>query len=237
MVYAGIDGCKLGWILMRSEHNDIRFGGMYPSLEDLVAAHQDLDRIFIDMPIGLSSKTHRRTLEKRMRSELGSRSSTVFDVPCRESLQADSYPEAKQINFETVGKKFSIQSYNISKKIKEVDQILEAQPSLRNRLIESHPEICFKHFNGAVVQSKKSKPEGLEERLLILEKRYPKTRELFNEVLNSTKRKDLKADDIVDALCLCLANSGCGTQNLRFLLDGIQEDERGIPIRIGYCVP
>ena len=56
MLYGGIDGCKYGWILMKSDQRNIQFGGIFQSVKDLLEANQDLDRILIDMPIGLSSK-------------------------------------------------------------------------------------------------------------------------------------------------------------------------------------
>jgi len=234
MKYAGIDGCKYGWCLVLSEHGTLRFGGLYRTITELLEAHSDLDRVLIDMPMGLSSKNRLRTIETTMRKELSKRASTVFGVPCRESLKASSYVEASTVNQQIVGKKLSKQTYYISPKIREIDVFLAQNPIYKNILIESHPEICFKYLNHQIVWSKKSTPEGIEERLQILEQYDATIRTLFDEMVKNSKRKNLKRDDIVDAICLCLVNQLAGKQEMRFIEDKIEKDEKEIKIRIGF---
>ncbi|MFK7904255.1 MAG: DUF429 domain-containing protein [Chitinophagales bacterium] len=234
MIYGGIDGCKYGWILMKSNGEEIQFGGLFKSIDNLMAEHRDLDRILIDMPMGLSSKKMKRTVESAMKKELGVRHSTVFNALCREALRAKDYDEAKQINERIEGKKISIQTFFISKKIAEIDGFLKNNSSLKNKFIESHPEICFKYLNGEILLSKKSSQLGIEERLKILQGYYPNAINLYEEVVNNTKRKFVKRDDIVDSICLCVVNRLSGEKKMSFIEDSLIEDEMGIKMRIGY---
>ncbi len=234
MIYGGIDGCKYGWILMKSDGKDIQFAGLFKSIEDLIKENQDLDRILIDMPIGLSSKKIKRTVESTMKKELGVRHATVFNALCREALTAKNYEEAKQINERIEGRKISIQTYFISKKIAEIDNFLKNNPSFKNKFIEGHPEICFKYLKGEVLLSKKSSHFGIEDRLTTLQKYYPNVINLYEDILRNTKRKFAKKDDIVDSICLCIVNKLSGKNRMSFIEDSQIKDEMGIKMRIGY---
>ena len=212
-----------------------RFGGLFESIEALLVAHPDLDRILIDMPMGLGSKDTVRTVEQPMRAELGARRSTVFSVPCRAALRGQNFAEANEINRAVMGKGISIQTFWIARKIKELDDILTENDRLKSVFIESHPEICFKYLNDeTVLLSKKSKPEGVAERLAILQKYFPETSNFFNDILTKTPRKFVKKDDIIDALCLCIVNVCGGENRLQFIDDATTKDDHDIPIRIAF---
>jgi len=229
--YAGIDGCKAGWIIVKNTREDYEFE-IWKNIDELICANTDVRRFLIDIPIGLGSKSHPRTIDQALRRELGKRSSTVFNAPVREAAYTESYPEAKAKNLSIEGKSLSIQSFNICPKIRETDEFLIQQHQVE--IIESHPELCFKHLNdGKVVQSKKSTPEGVEVRLNILSRYNANIPELFQKILSETQRKQAKKDDILDAICLCLVNN-LADKNLQFLTDENSSDEKGIEIKIAY---
>lgn len=232
---AGVDGCRSVWIMIKHHLNEYTFG-VYETLSTLITAHQQLERILIDMPIGLASKTHPRTLDRLLRNTLESRKSTVFNVPCRAAVYATSIAEAKQINKAIEGKSLSIQSLSLCPKIIQIDTYLQQFPKSAIQLIESHPELCFKFLNNnwKTVQSKKSTQEGYRERLGILKKYEPKAEQICKDILKVTLRKDVKKDDIVDALCLCIVNQLGGENQLSFLQDENDRDEKRIRMRIAY---
>jgi 8-oxo-dGTP diphosphatase len=235
MILGGIDGCKYGWILIKSFNNKMEFGGLYPSIQHVMESNQDLDRIVIDMPIGLSSKSSKRTLDLMLKKELKARHSTVFITPCRETLNAKNHQEASQINKEIEGKGISIQAYYISQKIDQVDQLLIGDKTLRDKFIESHPELCFKYLNGGeIIVSNKSTQHGLNDRLNILQRHYAESVNLYERIVKETPRKLVKRDDIIDALCLCLVNILSKKNNMSFIHDPLLEDSKGIKMRIGY---
>ena len=230
-IYAGIDGCKAGWIIVKTVGTDYTFG-IWQHIGELVRANADVRRFLIDIPIGLGSQSHPRTIDGILRRELGKRSSTVFNAPVRTAVYAKNYTEAKAKNRAIEGKSISVQSFNICTKISETDEFLTQQNHIE--MIESHPELCFKYLNGGkVVLSKKSTTEGIEARLHILSQYDPKISELFQKILAETKRKQAKKDDILDAICLCVVNQRAA-ENLHFLKDKNQSDEKGIEIKIAY---
>lgn len=230
----GIGGCSAGWLVISTLGNNYKYG-VFSSIQELSDKHPEARACLIDVPIGLSSKAKPRTIDARMRKELKGRASTVFTTPSRKAVYANSYVEAKDINTTIEGKSLSKQAFCISPKIKEVDKFLRQSPSLK--LVEAHPEISFKYLNGGrVLKTQKSKPDGIEERLSILEIYNRKTPDLYKKILQNTLRKHVKRDDIVDAICLSISME-LGAQKLQFLRDDNTFDERGIEMKIGYFDP
>lgn len=233
MIVAGIDGCPFGWAMIKHDGMAYSFG-LFSTLAQLVAEHSDLQRVLIDMPLGLSSEHGLRTIDSRMRRELKGRSSTVFNAPSRPAIEATTYEQAGNENLAIEGKKISKQSWYISKKIKELDVFVQTNPS-NIEFVESHPELCFKYLNrNQVLMSNKSTQTGLKERLDLVSRFDPLMTVVFRDFCQETLRKDARRDDIVDALALCLVNKLAGENGMSYLLDDYVEDFEGIPIRIAY---
>jgi predicted RNase H-like nuclease len=232
MKIAGIDSCPLGWIVVLHDTNGFSYKAV-SSIEELIEFHTDLQRIFIDIPIGLSSEKFTRTIESKLRKELGKRSSTIFTPACRKAVYAQNYDEAREINKEILGKSISIQSYNISKKIKEVDQFMEIKAT-ELEIYESHPEICFKYLNNSeIIQTKKSTKEGFQERFQLLQKHYPQLKSVYHNITETYSKSKVKQDDILDAMVLCVSNLN-SKEKLRYLQDENDLDEKGILVKITY---
>lgn len=234
MKLAGIDGCKYGWVIIIYNEEKFYYKGIYKTIKDLIENNQDLDAVIIDMPIGLSSKSNLRTVEKEMRDEMEYRHSTVFNPPCRKALKSNSHEEASLINLDIEGKKISIQAFSIKDKIKEIDDCYDLFKEYKIEILESHPEICFKYLNNSILSTKKSKPDGIRERLEILSQYYSDSEKVFQYALSSTLRKELKKDDIIDALCLCIVNKLGKENSFSFITDSNGKDEKGIERKIAY---
>ena len=73
----------------------------------------------------------------------------------------------------------------------------------------------------------KKKPEGLEERLNLLEKFDKSARYRYRRALTDYPRRIMARDDVVDALVLGLA-----ANNFTTFQDGITNDDYGLPIRL-----
>jgi len=140
---AGIDGCRAGWLICSADGAGIEWMLARTSSELRVALLR-FERVFIDMPIGLPDQEPGRDCDQELRRALGwGFSSSVFSPPCREALYATDYPSASQINARQTGKKLSIQSWNLIPKIRQLDEILQHENRLRDRIFESHPEWLF----------------------------------------------------------------------------------------------
>jgi predicted RNase H-like nuclease len=230
-----VDGCRFGWIMVKWNGNAYSYG-IYKNINDLVEENSDLKRILIDMPIGLGSIKVKRTIEQKMRRELKYRHSTVFNPPCREAVYENDNEAARKLNIKIEKKSLSVQSLNIRDKIRELDELLRTQISLI--IMESHPEICFKYLNqGVTLLSNKSKENGMMERIKILSNLDKYTDLLFEEIKKHTLRKDVKIDDIIDAICLCLVNKLGLESKLSFIIDDNIKDEYGIEMKIAYFNP
>ncbi len=168
----------------------------------------------IDVPIGLTSDgSGVRKCEPEARKRLGKKGSSIFSPPMREALYAESYLEAKSINFKFCGKKISKQSWNIIPQIKDVDRILSRNPALQTNLRESHPELCFCMLNSrAPIFENKKTTRGRALRLAILEKLTANARAYFTKNKDLFLRKDAGEDDIVDAMILAYV-AAFGAQN------------------------
>lgn len=237
MVLAGVDGCKAGWAVVLYDGNRFDFH-VYSTIRDLVKEYSNITRILIDIPIGLGSqKSGFRDIEQLLRKELPGRSSTIFNPPCREVLTITDYHKANRVNRMICDKGLSIQAFNITPKIRQIDSYLHSRGS-GPELVESHPEICFRYLNSSksVLLTKKSTNEGYLERLEIMEDYVKGSSALLEKWSRATKKSRVKKDDIVDAFCLCVANLQ-GANNLKYLVGNLKRDDLGIEIKVGYADP
>jgi len=205
MDFVGVDACKKGWFAVALDRRDNWKIGAFKTFDELWRQWNPLSDIFIDIPIGLPS-SGRRTCDVETRRLLGKRGSSVFAVPCREALPARTYRQACRINQRILGVKLSIQTWNISAKIREIDTWLRSNPAAQPRIRESHPELCFWALAGgrAMVYPKKSL-EGFEERFRLLGNNYRYAGAMVRQALDQYRRRDLARDDILDALVLAIS--------------------------------
>ena len=182
-------------------------------LADLCDAFADATEIFIDIPLGLPS-VEPRTADRLARKILKGRASSVFPVPCRAAVYADSWEQACVENERSLGRRLSKQSWNICNKIREADNL--GHPLLR----EAHPEICFQHLAGGPLAQGKKHPAGRAERLAALPEAY---RQTYADAVACWRRKALAHDDILDACAL----GACGSELTSRLPDPPEKDARG----------
>jgi predicted RNase H-like nuclease len=233
MKYLGVDGCKAGWVSVCLE-GDSSSIDMYSNFKSLWEQHHDAQLILVDIPIGLPGeevKSRRAdTLARRM---LGKRSSCVFSPGVRKLFSCDSYREACEENRKVTGKMISKQYWNIIPKIKDVDSFLRTVPGSAKRVLESHPEIAFLlASDGEIVQSKKTEV-GRNARLAVLELYISNFSLLYNNVMNRTLRKNVAADDILDAAMLAVvARESQG--HLTPLPSPPERDDMGLQMAIWY---
>ena len=234
MELAGIDGCPHGWIMVKSMAENYTCQ-IYEHFREIIQDNPNLLRILVDMPIGLSTIDHRRNIDQHLRKNLDGRKSTVFNAPCRAAVYAQNPEQAKKENQIVEGKSLSIQSLSLCQKIREIDRYLNSDEAHLD-VFESHPEFCFKHLNTdcEVIDQSKHTPLGRHMRLEILRQYDAKLPETFLTILKGTKRKHVKPDDIIDALCLCLVNKLGYDHSLSFLQTYPRKDNMGIEMKIAY---
>ena len=233
----GVDGCRAGWlaIALKEDHWTAE---IFHRLEMIWQAYSGAALILLDMPIGLPASGAARACDRAARRLLGSRGASVFSPPCRPAAYASSYEEASKLNFGLTGKKISKQTWFITPKIREADQLLRAEPLARTRMLEAHPEVAFAVLAGAPLQHSKKKEAGFQERMKILNPFFPAAEEIVVDLLQRYLRREVARDDIVDALCLAVharlkLEYGLG----RLPYDPPPTDGEGLPMQIVYALP
>ncbi len=200
-LYLGVDGCKGGWITCVLDHGDLRME-RHDSIEALVKAYPEFDAFLIDMAIGLQSRTDQVRPDKQARKELGPKASSIFPIPCRQAVYADTEEEQKLANLRVLGKSLAKQTVSIIPKIRELDEFLRKHPEYKNRILESHPEVAFARLKGSVVLTRKKEYTGFSERAGILKKYLPE--ESLLGMRNQARQFECNPDDLLDAACLAV---------------------------------
>lgn len=189
LVAAGVDGCKGGWVLAGL---DTCGSVVIEGHPDVAAVVRRTDGIVaIDMPIGLP-EAGQRPCDAAARALLGPRRSSVFSAPIRPMLAASDYSEACAIGRRADGRGLSLQTWHLFPKIREVDALVTQLAA--GRIIEVHPELCFRGLNdGIPAREAKKTAAGRLQRLDLL-------RTVFPDWQPDRGPAGAARDDVLDAL-------------------------------------
>lgn len=223
--WIGVDGCKGGWIAAVLRENKVVIK-KYESIHTLVSDYPEFDELFIDMVIGLpSTKEHIRP-DSAARKVIKERASTIFPVPCRQAVYASTVAELYDENVRILGKKFTPLTVGIIPKMRELDEFLQANEKYKNKMKESHPEVCFSRLNKETLLTRKVTIEGQKERIQVLS-RFVET-ETLEELTTRAKKFHCKVDDIIDAICLAVCARLAGNGEYEVIPEDVMEDETGL---------
>jgi len=209
---AGVDGCRAGWVaaFVRTDVSEVRVR-LVPRFADVAAAPEAPAVIAVDIPIGMPERAGYggRAAENAVRPLLGARQSSVFSVPSRTAIEAETYADACAIALATSQppRKVSRQLFMLAPKIREVDADLRGDPALARRVFEVHPEVAFWRLNGerALAEPKKVKSRPYEPGLA-LRRRLLIAAGLPAAAVEARPPAGAGADDLIDALaCAAIA--------------------------------
>jgi predicted RNase H-like nuclease len=235
----GIDGCRAGWVAATA-------GGHSAAVWFDILDNAALAKLFaealagdiiiaIDVPIGLADNAP-RACDGAARSFLSPyRTASVFSAPCRATLVATNFDQARALNHQARGKGINQQTFGILPKIRMIDQLMT--PQLQLGIYEAHPEVTFA---GLAVpparrpRSSKRRRTGLHERITILQHYIPSINEAaLRRERCCLGRKKLALDDLVDATaCLLTAQRIAQRQAVSLPSTGSQIDARGLRMEI-----
>ena len=234
MKTAGIDGCKYGWILISFDEEQEHYEILKDAAE-LESVLGDYDRVFIDMPIGLEEESYTRQCDLELRKALGSEySSSVFSPPIRPALYAPTYAEANMTSYEYTEKKLTLQSWNITPKIRVLDELLIRREGWGERVLESHPEWLFNRLNGGMIFQKKNLKKGIRHRLELLSEKSEWAEEFYRIIKEEYRRSEVGEDDIVDAMVLALYANKSVKEGIKTIPEEPPIDGQGLPMAIHY---
>lgn len=205
MKVIGIDPCLGGWFgVMVSE--DCWKVNVFATIKDIINTWDDSDLFLVNLPIGLqqgSSEERKCDLEARKLLE----SFNSFDlpsVPCREAIYCSSFGVANIVNKRLTGRKISTRLWDVVDRIKELDEFLIKNTNFRDRFKECNSEIGYLVLHGKLMINSRTVLAGYSERRDVLRKIYPNTDNILEHSVKSFRRKDLKVENVLDALCIAL---------------------------------
>lgn len=163
----GADVCQGAWAGIATDGHSVR--GLYASdITELVAAaaaeRDEPAVVAIDIPIGLPT-SQPRLADQSARDFVGPRRASVFTTPIRAALEAPDYATARSVSVAATGASLSAQAYGLRRQILEVDRYLNDAP---HRVVETHPEVCFRAMHREVVPWPKTVWAGQRLRLALL---------------------------------------------------------------------
>lgn len=182
-------------------------------MEELWAEYDrtDINRLCIDIPIGLPTGSEERSVDKQCRSYLD-RTSTVFRVPVREALEAEDYEEANKESRRITrtdnseGKGVQPTAYAIRNQILDVNNFIRDNDDVPEDIIyEVHPELCFGALLGEPPQYSKKTAHGVAERIEALDTILDNPGNSLENTLLAIKAEvddsyEIVVDDVIDAL-------------------------------------
>jgi predicted RNase H-like nuclease len=146
----------------------------------------------------------------------------VFSPPIRPALGATSYAEAKVCNGG-----MTIQTWNIVARIAELDALVSPTSPVH----EAHPELAFLRLSGGEPLPPKRTADGAEMRRALLVEHLPGSA----SILGQRPPRGAAADDVCDALVLCLTAARIATSTAGRVPDGpVATDARGLPMLVWW---
>lgn len=230
----GIDGCKGKWIAVSLTEDGFKVE-KHTTISDICRQYSNADTMIIDIPIGLPEGKDDIRPDRFVKKELGKKGSSIFEVPCRGAVYAEGKDDARLKNINVLGKSLSEQSLGITKAIRQVDQFLQENPIWKNRLLESHPELCFSKLNNnQPVLENKATTEGQQKRLDILRRYYPDADQVIQKYLTEIPSRK-KIDDVIDALCLAVTGKiSLENDGLKTIPENPHKDKNGLLMKMVY---
>ncbi|MFC7205257.1 DUF429 domain-containing protein [Haloferax namakaokahaiae] len=202
--YIGVDWAGSCWLVVKT--GDETYVTTEPSVFNVWYEHgknEDVQSILVDIPIGLP-ETETRVCDQEASEMLSSRSSTVFSIPSRDVVETDDYNDARSKNGDSLGS----QSWWLFPRIREVDVFLQDHEEARDKIFESHPEVCYAALDGKELSSKGG-DGGIDERLDVLDNGsdlFETVKSVVNERRDGAEWHDRiskgRIDDVIDAAVL-----------------------------------
>lgn len=159
-MYAGIDGCREGWVAFVLPEERVVEG--CHTFAEVLTAIAGVEVAGVDMP--LRAPEHgQREAELQVRAALGARRASLFITPTKAALAAATQAQASEINRRRGGAGVSAQAFALRTKIAEIAATAATVP-----LVEVHPETTFQLL-GPVAHRKRCWA-GIQERVAVLER-------------------------------------------------------------------
>lgn len=251
--YVGVDWDSGGWIAVGYPESGEPEAASFESIAEFWEEYgTDAVRTVVDVPIGLCGSREEpnrnanddelsRECDDLARTVIGPRSSSVFTAPCKAAAKAaangKSYDDVNQTNRDHTGKGLMQQAANISTGIREVEELI-LEKGVEDRLLEGHPEVCFRAFADDDLEFNKKTAPGMAERLQALKDATEYDEGTWLELAKSLgdEGETTGTDDLLDALALALT-AKADEDEFQKLPEDPPEDVEGHPMQMVYRRP
>lgn len=224
----GVDGCRAGWLALRLDLER-------PAIEAVVVESwpalptAETAMVAVDMPVGLAEAGPRDCDIAARQLLPPGRKSSVFPPPRRYMLACPDWRAAQDLGKAREGVGLSKQAWNISAKIRELDEALA--PTDQARVREVHPELVFHRLNDWRALPPKRKPEGQAARLALLRQAGLPS---IAPWLDRFPRQAAGRDDVIDAAACAYAARRLLSGEAERLPPEPPRDGRGLRMEIWY---
>jgi predicted RNase H-like nuclease len=218
MRVAGVDGFRGRWVIATVDGGQVRWT-LADSAAAVLDATADCAAVAVDVPMGLDDRDPREC-DRAARRIAGP---SVFPAPLRPFLHAATHADAVRIARAAGLPAPSVQLWNITPGIRDWDAVLT--PRLQERVVESHPEVSFRHLRPGAY-ARKVTARGAGERLAAL-------RPFVDAVTALAAVPDgPRQDDALDALACAWSARRFATGTAVTLPPDQPSDSRGLRMRI-----
>lgn len=237
-MFLGIDGCRGGWCVARLDTAGRLELEVVRSFTEVAVLAEASELTLVDMPIGLldaeaDPAERERRADVEARKHLGRAASSIFPTPVRQAVYAADYSQAAAEQRKVTGKGLSLQSWALAPKIREVDLVLRQSPSLADRIVESHPELCFTALNDwAPLGWSKRHTLGVLERVRLLGPELGDVPGLLLDQLSTLPPAMVGGDDALDAMVLAVHARAASVHGFMSCPPSPPRDRYGLPMRI-----
>lgn len=200
----GIDICDAGWLCVCIQ-NDIWEINILNSIEEIINQYGDSELFLTNIPIGLMDDKDERSCDLGVRKIFSAVNMVKLPpTPCREALCAENFGEANRINRKITGKQLPSKIWDIAKEIIDINEFLFENHEYRSKFKECNTELNFAMLGRKPMRYNKVVLAGYKERKEILERIYPNVTDILDHAIDNFRRRDVKAHNVLDAICLAL---------------------------------
>ena len=120
MFVLGVDAAKGGWVVVALAKGKFAGAAKMATFDEVLASAPDAVSVGVDIPIGLMPE-QQRVCDALAKERVGRRASSVFLMPPRKAMEAETYDEANAISRMLTEQGLSKQAYSLRAKIFEVE--------------------------------------------------------------------------------------------------------------------
>lgn len=230
----GVEPCQAGWFSVTFD-DGLQHYKMLRDEQEFADLLESSDRVFIHIPIGLSTDSYSRPCDDLLKKELGENAKDhIIHAPVRSVLHAPSYVEASMQSLEYTDRELSLKTWKMTPKIKIVDRLLRENKQIAEKVYESHPELLLTRLNGGVIYQSKLTRKGLRHRLDLVASEEELAADFFREIKEEFRRNEVGEEEILSAMTLAYGVKTSFHSRIRSLPETPLIDDEGLRMAIHY---